>query len=94
MQNWFVIKFGLAAQLEIGEYFAKKRADIAPYIDEVAARMASEAAFCTRGLDATSQRIVIDELRARFPHKFIAPKDENGARVVQIKDFAHNKQRR
>ena len=88
LQNWFMLKFSLNAQLEIANFYASKKEANQTYIQELVATLKTTPKLRTKFFeDETSLRIVLEALREAYPHKYIAAQNDHNGRCIYIKDF-------
>lgn len=88
LQNWFMLKFSLNAQLEIANFYTSKKEANQAYIQELVATLKTTPKLRTKFFeDETSLRIVLEALREAYPHKYIAAQNDHNGRCIYIKDF-------
>lgn len=86
--SWLHTKYELFIKLEIAEFLTKQEAMIKSYIEPVVETVESTGRAKTRFLDGILVQIALEQLRARFPDKYVAVKtSKDGKKFVVINEF-------
>jgi len=86
--NWLHTKYELFIKLEIAEFLTSQQEMIKSYIKPVIEKVEKEGKGKTRFLDGILVQIALEQLRERFPDKYIAVKTgREGKKFVVINDF-------
>ncbi len=86
--NWLHTKYELFIKLEIAEFLTKQQEMIKSYIKPVIASVEKEGRSKTRFLDGILVQIALEQLRERFPDKYVAVKtSRDGKKFVVINEF-------
>jgi len=89
--NWLHSKYELFIKLEIAEFLTTQQEMIRAYIKPVIETAEKEGRAKTRFLDGILVQIALEQLRERFPNKYVAVKSsKDGKKFVVINEF-HNK---
>lgn len=90
--NWLNSKYELFIKLEIAEFLTKQEEMIENYIKPVIENVEKLGRGKTRFLDGILVQIALEQLRARFPDKYVAIKStKEGKRFVVINQFNSKK---
>ena len=90
--NWLHTKYELFIKLEIAEFLTTQQEMIRKYIQPVIAKVEKEGKGKTRFLDGILVQIALEQLRERFPDKYVAVKTaREGKKFVVINEFNNNK---
>jgi len=86
--NWLHTKYQLFIKLEIAEFFTSQEKMIKAYIKPVIETIEKTGYAKTRFLDGILVQIALEQLRERFPNKYVAVKtSKDGKKFVVINDF-------
>jgi len=87
--NWINPKYGLYIKLEIARFLQTQEEMIKNYIQPVIEHVEREGWGKTRPLDGILAQIALEQLRKRFPNKYVAIKNsrDDDKRYVIINDF-------
>ncbi len=86
--NWLHTKYELFIKLEIAEFLTKQQEMIASYIKPVIANVEKNGKGKTRFLDGILVQIALEQLREKFPNKYVAIKStKDGRKFVVINEF-------
>ena len=86
--NWLHTKYELFIKLEIAEFLTTQQEMIRSYIKPVIETAAKEGRAKTRFLDGILVQIALEQLRERFPDKYVAVKtSRDGKKFVVINEF-------
>jgi spoIIIJ-associated protein len=90
--NWIHARYGLYIKLEIAQFLSSQQEMISNYIKPVIEHVESEGWGRTRPLDGILVQIALEQLRERFPDKYVAIKKSrsDGKRYVVINDFLNS----
>ena len=86
--NWLHTKYELFIKLEIAEFLTTQQEMIRNYIKPVIENVEKQGKGKTRFLDGILVQIALEQLRERFPDKYVAVKSSrDGKKFVVINDF-------
>jgi len=90
--NWLHTKYELFIKLEIAEFLTTQQEMIRKYIKPVIENVEKQGKGKTRFLDGILVQIALEQLRERFPDKYVAVKTaREGKKFVVINEFNNNK---
>jgi len=90
--NWLHTKYELFIKLEIAEFLTTQQEMIRKYIQPVIENVEKQGKGKTRFLDGILVQIALEQLRERFPDKYVAVKTaKQGKKFVVINEFNNNK---
>lgn len=90
--NWLHAKYELFIKLEIAEFLTTQQEMIRNYIKPVIQNVEKHGKGKTRFLDGILVQIALEQLRERFPDKYVAVKTaKEGKKFVVINEFNNNK---
>ena len=90
--NWLHTKYELFIKLEIAEFLTTQQVMIRNYIKPVIENVEKKGKGKTRFLDGILVQIALEQLRERFPDKYVAVKTgREGKKFVVINEFNSNK---
>ena len=90
--NWLHAKYELFIKLEIAEFLTTQQEMIRNYIKPVIENVEKQGKGKTRFLDGILVQIALEQLRERFPDKYVAVKtSREGKKFVVINEFNNNK---
>ena len=90
--NWLHTKYELFIKLEIAEFLTTQQEMIRKYIQPVIENVEKQGKGKTRFLDGILVQIALEQLRERFPDKYVAVKTaREGKKFVVINEFNSNK---
>lgn len=90
--NWLHTKYELFIKLEIAEFLTTQQEMIRNYIKPVIENVEKHGKGKTRFLDGILVQIALEQLRGRFPDKYVAVKTgKEGKKFVVINEFNTNK---
>ena len=86
--SWLHTKYELFIKLEIAEFLTKQQEMIKSYIKPVIETVEKTGRGKTRFLDGILVQIALEQLRDKFPQKYVAVKtSKDGKKFVVINDF-------
>ncbi|ANE35606.1 putative RNA-binding protein (Jag domain) [Campylobacter iguaniorum] len=85
--NWINSKYDLGIRLEIAEFLKNQEAGIASYLAGVIDRVENSGRAQTKPLDGVLVKIALEQLRERFPNKYVGIKNGDDGRYVVVNDF-------
>ncbi len=86
--NWLHIKYELFIKLEIAEFLTSQQEMIRNYIKPIIENVEKQGKGKTRFLDGILVQIALEQLRERFPDKYVAVKTgREGKKFVVINEF-------
>ena len=90
--NWLHTKYELFIKLEIAEFLTTQQEMIRKYIQPVIENVEKQGKGKTRFLDGILVQIALEQLRERFPDKYVAVKTaREGKKFVVINEFNNSK---
>ena len=90
--NWLHAKYELFIKLEIAEFLTTQQEMIRNYIKPVIENVEKNGKGKTRFLDGILVQIALEQLRERFPDKYVAVKtSREGKKFVVINEFNNHK---
>jgi len=90
--NWLHTKYELFIKLEIAEFLTTQQEMIRNYIKPVIENVEKQGKGKTRFLDGILVQIALEQLRERFPDKYVAVKTgREGKKFVVINEFNNTK---
>ena len=90
--NWLHTKYELFIKLEIAEFLTTQQEMIRKYIQPVIENVEKQGKGKTRFLDGILVQIALEQLRERFPDKYVAVKTaREGKKFVVINEFNSSK---
>ncbi|HEY9190244.1 MAG TPA: Jag N-terminal domain-containing protein [Sulfurovum sp.] len=90
--NWLHTKYELFIKLEIAEFLTSQQEMIRNYIKPVIETVEKQGKGKTRFLDGILVQIALEQLRERFPDKYVAVKtSREGKKFVVINEFYNHK---
>ncbi|MEA2047679.1 MAG: Jag N-terminal domain-containing protein [Campylobacterota bacterium] len=90
--NWLHTKYELFIKLEIAEFLTTQQEMIRNYMQPVIENVEKQGKGKTRFLDGILVQIALEQLRERFPDKYVAVKTaREGKKFVVINEFNNNK---
>ena len=90
--NWLHTKYELFIKLEIAEFLTTQQEMIRNYIKPVIEHVEKQGKGKTRFLDGILVQIALEQLRERFPDKYVAVKTgREGKKFVVINEFNNTK---
>ncbi|CUU78772.1 RNA-binding protein Jag [Campylobacter hyointestinalis subsp. hyointestinalis] len=85
--NWINSKYNLNIRLEIAEFLKNQEAGVGAYLVSVIERVESSGRAQTKPLDGVLVKIALEQLRKRFPDKYVGIKTSDDGRYVIVNDF-------
>lgn len=86
--SWLHTKYELFIKLEIAEFLTTQQKMIASYIEPVIETVENTGRAKTRFLDGILVQIALEQLRVKFPDKYVAVKtSKDGKKFVVINEF-------
>ncbi len=85
--NWINAKYGLGIRLEIAEFLKNQENAVSMYLASVIQKIELAGRGHTKPLDGVLVKIALEQLRARFPNKYVGIKNSDEGRYVVVNDF-------
>ncbi|ASM38891.1 MAG: Jag N-terminal domain-containing protein [Campylobacter sputorum] len=85
--NWINNKFNLSIRLEIAEFLKTQEERISIYTQSVIQRVEKNGYAQTKILDGVLIKIALEQLRAKFPEKYVGIKTSNNGKFIVVNDF-------
>lgn len=91
LHNWINLKYNLFVRLEIAQFLEKQTQAMKLYLQSVIERIEQSGRGQTKPLDGVLLKIALEELRAKFPHKYVGIKQNNDQKFIIVNDFFERK---
>jgi len=92
--NWLYAKYELFIKLEIAEFLTTQQEMIRSYIQPIIEKVETQGKGKTRFLDGILVQIALEQLRERFPNKYVAVKTgHEGKKFVVVNEFNNTSKR-
>lgn len=85
--NWLNSKYGISIRLEIAEFLKNQEAAVAAYLEGIIEKIEEQGFASTKVLDGVLLKIALEQLRARFPNKYVGIKICEDGKFIVINDF-------
>lgn len=85
--NWINSKYNLNIRLEIAEFLKNQEVAVGAYLVSVIERVEALGRAQTKPLDGVLVKIALEQLRKRFPDKYVGIKTSDDGRYVIVNDF-------
>jgi spoIIIJ-associated protein len=90
--NWINAYYGLYIKLEIAEFIQSQEEMIVNYLKPIIEHINEHGRGKTKPLDGILVQIALEQLRARFPNKYVAIKtSKDNRKFIIINNFNNNK---
>lgn len=87
LHNWINSKFNLLVRLEIAEFLKNQEQGMQFYLKNIIEKVESTGRAQTKHLDGVLIKIALEQLRERFPNKYVGIKQSGEQRFVVVNDF-------
>lgn len=88
LYSWISLKFGYCIRLEIAQFLQNQEAMIEKYLKTIIEKVEKQGKAQTKPLDGVLVKIALEQLRAKFPDKYVGIKlARNGAKFVVVNEF-------
>ncbi len=88
LYNWANIKYDVNVRLEIAEFLRNQQEMIRKYLEHVIEKIENTGRAQTKVLDGILVKIALEELRERFPDKYVGIRTaRNGGKYVLVNEF-------
>jgi len=88
--NWINPKYNLLLRLEIAEFLQNQEEQIRKYLEPIKANIVKYGKGQTKPLDGVLVQIALKELRATFPDKYVAIRNNSiGEKYIIVNEFAN-----
>lgn len=87
LHNWINSKFNLLVRLEIAEFLKNQEQGMQFYLKNIIEKVESTGRAQTKHLDGVLIKIALEQLRERFPNKYVGIKQNGEQRFVVVNDF-------
>lgn len=87
LYNWINSRFGVNIRLEIAEFLKNQEAAISAYLQNIILKIQNTGKAQTKPLDGVLVKIALEQLRAKFPDKYVGIKTSDEGRYVVVSDF-------
>ncbi|ARR00148.1 putative RNA-binding protein (Jag domain) [Campylobacter porcelli] len=85
--NWINAKYNKGIRLEIAEFLKNQESSMAVYLNGVIERVELIGRAQTKPLDGVLVKIALEQLRQRFPDKYVGIKSSDEGKFIVINDF-------
>jgi spoIIIJ-associated protein len=90
--NWINAHYGLYIKLEIAEFIQSQEEMIVNYLKPIIEHVNENGRGKTKPLDGILVQIALEQLRARFPNKYVAIKTaKDNRKFIIINNFNNSK---
>ncbi len=88
LYNWANIKYDVNVRLEIAEFLRNQQEMIRKYLEHVIEKIENTGRAQTKVLDGILVKIALEELREKFPDKYVGIRTaRNGGKYVLVNEF-------
>lgn len=87
LHSWINLKYDLLVRLEIAEFLENQIQGMQHYLQGVIEKINLFGKAQTKPLDGVLIKIALEQLRAKFPEKYVGIKQVGEERIVVINDF-------
>lgn len=87
LYNWINSKFEINIRLEIAEFLKNQENSVATYLQDIIQKVEANGKAHTKPLDGVLVKIALEQLRARFPDKYVGIKSSDEGRYVVVSEF-------
>lgn len=88
--NWINPKYNMLLRLEIAEFLQNQEEQIRKYLEPIKANILKYGKGQTKPLDGVLVQIALKELRAAFPDKYVAIRNNSiGEKYIIVNEFAN-----
>lgn len=88
--NWINPKYNMLLRLEIAEFLQNQEEQIRKYLEPIKANIIKYGKGQTKPLDGVLVQIALKELRAAFPDKYVAIRNNSiGEKYIIVNEFAN-----
>ncbi len=88
--NWINPKYNMLLRLEIAEFLQNQEEQIRKYLEPIKANIVKYGKGQTKPLDGVLVQIALKELRATFPDKYVAIRNNSiGEKYIIVNEFAN-----
>lgn len=85
--NWINLKFGLLVRFEVGQFLKNQESMMSAYLKDIIERVEADGKGFTKPLDGVLIKIALEQLRAKFPKKYVGVKSGKNGKFVVVNDF-------
>lgn len=85
--NWINLKFGLLVRFEVGQFLKNQESMMSTYLKDIIERVEADGKGFTKPLDGVLIKIALEQLRAKFPKKYVGVKSGKNGKFVVVNDF-------
>lgn len=85
--NWINARYNKGIRLEIAEFLKNQESSMATYLSGVIERVELIGKAQTKPLDGVLVKIALEQLRDRFPDKYVGIKNSDEGKFIVINDF-------
>ncbi len=86
--NWIKIKYNLTSTLEIASFLETQETMIENYLNSLDDKIKESGRAQTKPLDGILVKIALENLRARYPDKYVAIRTlKNGKKIIIVNEY-------
>ncbi|BCX79166.1 Jag N-terminal domain-containing protein [Campylobacter sp. 19-13652] len=85
--NWINLKYNYALRLEIAQFLKAQEESARQYAVVLAQKVDENGRVQSRPIDGVGLKIILDELRATFPNKYVGVKNTQEGKCVVVNEF-------
>ncbi len=86
--NWIKIKYNLASTLEIASFLESQEQMIENYLNSLDDKIKESGRAQTKPLDGILVKLALENLRARYPEKYVAIRTlKNGKKIIIVNEY-------
>lgn len=86
LHSWINFKYGYYVRLEIAEFFKNQEDMISAYLVDIIQKVESSGKAQTKPLDGVLVKIALNQLRQRFPDKYVGVKNSKHGKFIVINE--------
>ncbi len=87
LYNWINIKYGYSIRLEIAQFLKNQEVMIKNYLENIITKVETNGKSQTKPLDGILIKIALEQLRKKFPDKYVGIKQGGNGKYIVINDF-------
>ena len=85
--NWINARYNKGIRLEIAEFLKNQESGMSLYLSTIIERVELIGKAQTKPLDGVLVKIALEQLRQRFPDKYVGIKNSDEGKFIVINDF-------
>lgn len=87
LYNWINLKYGYSIRLEISQFLKNQETMIKNYLENIITKVETHGKAQTKPLDGILVKIALEQLREKFPNKYVGIKQNSNGKYIVINDF-------